>query len=150
MLFRGSFEHTIDLKGRTSVPVRFREVLAANYGDKLIATAWFEPNLQIWPLKSWEAFEERLSRRNPQEPGVKQIYRVCVSTATDVEIDKLGRILVPSTLRTRAALEKDVVWVGLAKNMELWSKAGWDTAQSEALSKAHSADVERVLAEISG
>jgi MraZ protein len=150
MLFRGSYEHAIDLKGRTSVPARFREVLAANYGDKLIATAWFDPCLLIWPLKSWEAFEELLSRRNPGEPGVKQIYRVAVSTASELGVDKLGRILIPSTLRAHAALEKDVVWVGQSKSMQLWSKAGWEKAHSEARSEEHREAVDRVLGELRG
>ncbi len=150
MLFRGSVEHTIDAKGRTSVPARFREVLSAHYGDKLIATAWFEPCLQIYPLKNWETYEAALSARNPLEPGVKQIYRICVATATEVEVDKLGRILVPPTLRAHAALEKDVVWIGMSKNMELWSKAGWENAQAEARSDVHSAAVSKVLSEIRG
>lgn len=152
MFFRGSHEHTIDAKGRTSVPAPFRKVLAAaDYGEKLIATAWFEPCLQIYPLKSWEEFEKKLSMRNPGEPGVKQIYRVCVSTATDVEVDKLGRILIPPTLRARADLAKeikDVVWVGLSKHMQLWSKVRWEEAQAEALSETHSADVARIFSEI--
>ncbi len=153
MFFRGSHEHTIDAKGRTSVPAAFRKVLAAaEYGgEKLIATAWFEPCLQVFPLKSWEEFEGKLKQRNPGEPGVKQIYRVCISTATDVEVDKLGRILIPPELRARAELAKevkDVFWVGMGNQMQLWSKARWDEAQAEALSEMHSADVARVLSEI--
>ena len=63
-------------------------------------------------------------------------------------LDKMGRVLVPPTLRAHASLEKDVVWVGMVKVMELWSRAGWAKAQEDARAAADSADVARVLAEL--
>jgi len=150
MFFRGLFEHTIDPKGRTSVPARFREVLSTNYGEKLIVTTAFDRCLHVVPLKTWEAFEQRLGQRNPMEPGVKQIFRTYVANATELEIDKLGRVLLPPNLRAWGSLEKDVVWVGQIKQMELWSKAGWEKASADALSADHETDVARVFSEIGG
>jgi MraZ protein len=150
MYFRGLFEHTIDAKGRTSVPARFREVLTANYGDRLIVTTAFDRCLHALPLKTWESFEERLGQRSSAEPGVKQIYRTYVANATEVDVDKLGRILLPPNLRAWASLEKDLVWVGQIKHMELWSKDGWQKASGEALSEEHGGDVARVFAELGG
>ena len=149
MSFLGTSEHTIDAKGRTSVPSRFRELLAGEYGDadKLIVTVSFDRCLHAHPLKAWSAFMEKLAQRSSQEEGVKQIYRVYVAHATQVEIDKLGRILLPANLRSLGGLEKDVVWVGQVKHMELWSKAGWEKASAEAFSDAHKADVERIFRE---
>jgi MraZ protein len=148
MFFRGLFEHTIDAKGRTSVPARFREVLAANYGERLIVTTAFDRCLHVLPLKNWEAIEAKLGQRSSAEPGVKQIYRTYVANATEVDVDKLGRVLLTPHLRTWAGLEKEVVWVGQIKHIELWSKAGWEKASAEALSEQYGADVARVFAEI--
>lgn len=148
MFFRGLFEHTIDGKGRTSVPARFREVLTANYGERLIVTTAFDRCLHALPLKNWEALEAKLGQRSPQEPGVKQIYRTYVANATEVDVDKLGRILLTPNLRSWAGLEKDVVWVGQIKQIELWSKDAWAKASSEAMASEHMADIARVFSEI--
>lgn len=148
MFFRGLFEHTIDAKGRTSVPARFREVLTANYGERLIVTTSHDRCLHVLPLKNWEAFEAKLGQRNSAEPGVKQIYRTYVANATEVDVDKLGRVLLTPNLRGWAGLEKDVVWVGQIKHIELWSKDGWARASSEAMEMQHEADIARVFAEL--
>ncbi len=150
MFFRGLHQHTIDGKGRTSVPARFRDVLAANYGERLVVTTAFDPCLHIRPLKSWEELEAKLAQRSPMEPGVKEVYRTYVANATEVDVDKLGRILLPPNLRAHAALEKDVVWVGQIKLIELWSQAGWQQAQAEALTEDKRAHIDRVFADIGG
>jgi len=147
MSFLGSSEHTIDAKGRISVPARFRELLSKEFGDKLIATVSFDRCLHVHPLKSWEAFEAKLAQRSSQEPGVKQIYRVYVANATEVDVDKLGRILLPAGLRGHAGLEKNAVWVGQAKHMELWSKAAWEKASAEAFGESFKADIDRIFRE---
>jgi MraZ protein len=70
-----------------------------------------------------------------------------VANATEMEVDKLGRVLLPSKLREYAQLEKEVVWVGVDKRMEIWSKANWDKAQAEAFSDEHRIAVQRVMEE---
>jgi MraZ protein len=82
------------------------------------------------------------------EPGVKSLLRLYVAPAQEVAPDKLGRVLIPPSLRTHARLEKEVVWVGMVKVIELWSKDGWAAAQEEARASAESTDVMRVLAEL--
>jgi MraZ protein len=155
MFFRGLFEHSIDGKGRTSVPARFREVLVQSYGEKLVVTFGFtdDPNerfLGVYPLKNWEELEASLARRNQSEPEVKQIYRTYVANAFEVEVDKLGRVLLPPNLREYGALEKDVVWVGQGKRMHLWSKASWTLVQSAAGSPELHKGAAKVWGEIGG
>ena len=101
-------------------------------------------------MREWEQLENALARRNPMEPGVKSLLRLYVASAQEVTLDKLGRVLVPETLREHAALKLngDVVWAGMVKVIELWSKSGWRTAQEEARTAADSADVMRVLTEL--
>ena len=147
-MFRGVFEHQIDGKGRTSFPAKLRETLVGSYDERLILTTALDSCLHAYPVREWEKVEEALSRRNPMEPGVKQLMRLYVASAQECPLDKLGRILIPPTLRAHAALEKDVIWAGMVKVVELWSKEGWARAQDEARTAADSAEVMRVLSEL--
>ena len=148
-MFRGVFEHQIDAKGRTSFPVKLRDTLVGSYDDRLIVTTALDPCLHAYPVREWEALEAALGKRNPMEPGVKALLRLYVASAQEVQLDKLGRVLIPPTLRAHAGLEKDVIWAGMVKVIELWSKDGWAKAQDEARSEAsNSADVLRVLTEL--
>ncbi|MDX2011388.1 MAG: division/cell wall cluster transcriptional repressor MraZ [Myxococcaceae bacterium] len=147
-MFRGVYEHQIDAKGRTSFPAKLREVLVGQYDERLIVTTSLDACLHCYPVKEWEQLEAALARRNPMEPGVKSLLRLYVAPAQEVAVDKLGRVLVPPSLRGHAHLEKDVIWAGMVKVIELWSKTGWDAAQAEARTAADSADVMRVLTEL--
>ncbi len=147
-MFRGVFEHQIDAKGRTSFPVKLRETLVGGYDDRLIVTTALDPCLHCYPVREWEALETALARRNPMEPGVKALLRLYVASAQEVQLDKLGRVLIPPQLRSYAGLEKDLVWAGMVKVIELWSKGGWTKAQEAARTEADSADVMRVLTEL--
>ncbi len=149
-MFRGVYEHHIDAKGRTSFPAKLRETLVGQYDERLIITTALDACLHCYPVREWEQLETALARRNPMEPGVKSLLRLYVASAQEVTLDKLGRVLVPETLREHAALKLngDVVWAGMVKVIELWSKSGWRTAQEEARTAADSADVMRVLTEL--
>ncbi|MDC0709595.1 division/cell wall cluster transcriptional repressor MraZ [Stigmatella sp. ncwal1] len=147
-MFRGVYEHQIDAKGRTSLPARLRETLVGAYDERLILTTALDPCLHAYPVREWEALETALGRRSPMEPGVKTLMRLYVASAQECPLDKLGRILIPPSLRAHAKLEKDMVWVGMVKVIELWSREGWAKAQEEARAAADSADVARVLAEL--
>ncbi len=147
-MFRGVYEHQIDAKGRTSFPAKLRETLVGQYDDRLILTTALDACLHCYPVREWEALETALARRNPMEPGVKSLLRLYVASAQEVPLDKLGRVLVPPSLRAHAKLERDVVWAGMVKVIELWSQDGWHAAQDEARAEADSADVMRVLTEL--
>ena len=147
-MFRGVYEHQIDAKGRTSLPARLRETLVGSYDERLIVTTALDPCLHAYPVREWEALETALARRNPMEPGVKTLMRLYVASAQECPLDKLGRLLIPPSLRTYAKLEKDVVWAGMVKVIELWSLDGWAKAQADARQEATSQDVLRVLGEL--
>ncbi len=142
------FEHQIDAKGRTSFPAKLRETLVGTYDERLIVTTALDSCLHAYPVREWEQLEKALAKRNPLEPGVKQLMRLYVAPAQECPLDKLGRLLVPPTLRAHASLEKDVIWAGMVTVIELWSKGGWATAQEQARTEADSADVMRVLTEL--
>lgn len=147
-MFRGVFEHQIDSKGRTSLPARLRETLLGSYDDRLILTTALDSCLHAYPVREWERLEASLADRNPMEPGVKTLMRLYVAPAQECPLDRLGRLLVPPSLRLHAQLEKDVVWAGMVRVIELWSHEGWAKAQAEARQGADSQDVMRVLTEL--
>jgi MraZ protein len=147
-VFRGVFEHQIDSKGRTSFPVKLRESLLAHGDDRMIVTTSLDACLHCYPLKEWELLERALSKRNPMEPGVKSLLRLYVASAQEIQADKLGRILLPENLRTHAKLSKDLIWAGMVKIIEIWSKKGWKEAQENARQTSDSQDVMRVLSEL--
>ena len=147
-MFRGVYEHQIDAKGRTSLPAKLRETLLGAYDERLILTTALDGCLHAYPVREWETLEASLAKRNAMEPGVRTLMRLYVAPAQECPVDKLGRILIPPPLREYAQLGKDVVWAGMVKVIELWSKEGWSRAQEEARAAADSAEVMRVLTEL--
>ncbi len=124
-MWQGQFEHAIDAKGRTSVPARFRESLAALAQEAFVITSGLDPCLVAYPLEEWRAFEEKLSKLPRFDPHVVKLRRIYVSAAVETTIDSQGRVLIPPTLRAYASLEKDVIWAGMGRYAELWSKERW-------------------------
>lgn len=124
-MFRGRYEHTIDAKGRTSVPARYRDALSAAGERRVVLTSALDPCLVAYAPQEWAAFEERLGRLSQFDPAVKKLRRIYVSGAVECEFDDVGRILVPPTLRAHAGLQKDVLWAGSGRYAELWDKDQW-------------------------
>ena len=120
-MFTGEYNHTIDPKGRLIVPARFREEL----GEAFWITNGNDGCLIIYPEKAWEAFLEKLQLLTNTEKK-RKIVRSFVSKANNVELDKQGRVLIPTALRGYAGLEKDVVLAGAIDKIEVWDKKRWD------------------------
>lgn len=130
-MFRGRFDYTIDEKGRTSLPAKFREVLSANYDERLILTT-FDNCLWAYPVKEWSVIEEKIAALPQFKAEVKALQRVFVSGAVECPLDKQGRIVIPPTLRDYAALKKDILFVGMTKRIEIWSNEKWSEVFSAA------------------
>lgn len=146
-VFRGQYEHAIDGKGRTSVPSRFREVLEGQ--SRLVITTGLEPCLVAYPMTEWTLFEERLSALPRFDPSVAMIRRIYVSGAVEVEVDKLGRVLIPAALRDYAGLARNALWAGMGKHLELWAKERFDELRASVLADpAQRMDMARRLAEL--
>jgi MraZ protein len=130
-MFRGRFDHTIDSKGRVSIPAKYRELLTEKYDDRLILTN-FDRCIVAYPYEEWRTVEEKVASLSMVKKEVKAFQRFFISGAAECPIDRLGRILVPPSLREYAQLERDVVFVGQVKKFEIWSKQRW----SEEISRA--------------
>lgn len=128
IMFRGQYTHTIDAKGRTSLPARFRDQLFQQGEARVVLTpALAEPCIHVFPLSAWEELEQRVAAL-PSSQAVVQMRRRYVSAAVDCELDKQGRLLVPQQLREHAMLTHEVQWAGVGNKAELWSKERWDRA----------------------
>jgi MraZ protein len=135
MMFRGHYEHTIDAKGRTSLPARFRHALTAigsSIGEsRLIATpALADRCLDVYPITAWEEFEAKVAALPKWDRDTVLLRRRYVSAAVECELDRHGRILIPASLREHAGLDKEVLWAGVGATMELWARARWRDAQA--------------------
>ncbi len=123
-MFMGEYNHSIDAKNRIIMPVKFREKL----GDTFVVTQGLDGCLFVFPDNEWKAFEEKLKSLPMTNKEARQFIRFFLAGAAEVETDKQGRILLPTVLRTFADLQKDVVLIGVASRVEIWSKERWDSA----------------------
>ncbi|MBO4292708.1 MAG: division/cell wall cluster transcriptional repressor MraZ [Lachnospiraceae bacterium] len=121
-MFMCEYNHTVDAKGRLIIPAKFREVL----GDEFVVCKGLDHCLYIYSNEDWEAFSAQLAALPLTNKEARQFVRFFLSGASQVEVDKQGRILVPPTLRTFAELDKDVVLAGAGHRIEIWNKARWD------------------------
>ena len=125
-MFMGEYNHTIDAKGRLIVPAKFREIL----GDNFIVTKGLDGCLFVYPNDEWTRFEEKLKSLPLTNKNARQFTRFFLAGEAACAVDKQGRILLPQVLREFASLEKDVVLVGVASRIEIWSRERWDESMN--------------------
>ncbi len=124
--FRGEYSHSIDAKGRLIIPAKFRELL----GDQFVVTRGFDGCLFVFAQEGWDDFEAKLQALPMDSPDVRTLTRFFLAGATDAELDKQGRILLPATLLKHARIEKDAVIAGVGNRVEIWNKDDWDKAST--------------------
>lgn len=142
-MFRGYYEHSIDHKGRVSFPARFRDVLTESYTEAMVLTH-FKDSVFCYPREEWEALEGKIAKLSQFQKEVQSFQRYFLSGASEVSIDKQGRILLPQHLREQAGIDKDIVFVGMLKKIEIWSKERWQQVFEE--SKSQIEDISDVVA----
>ena len=130
-MFRGSFEHTVDAKGRVSVPSKFRDLIADRYDGRMVMTMDFDQCLTVYPLEEWEKLEEKIRTLPVMKQEVKDFMRFLFSSATECELDKQGRILIPPSHRERAGIAKNVLVVGIMNKIEIWDAKAWEARNSQ-------------------
>ena len=121
-MFMGRYNHTIDPKGRLSIPSKYREIL----GDEFVVSKGMDGCLFVFDNSEWQNFAEKLRELPMMDKEVRQFTRFFLAGAASVEVDKQGRILLPSVLREFADITKDAVLVGVGSRIEIWSKNRWE------------------------
>ena len=128
-LFSGMYYNTIDSKGRIMIPSAFRDTLSKHYGSGLVlVNEALDPCLLSYPIDEWNRHLEKLNSLPQYNKHVRFYMRKVVASATECEIDKQGRVLIPVALRKSALLQKEVVLAGQGKKIEIWDKQQWDDA----------------------
>src|ERR1051325_8581839 len=125
---RGSFEHTIDAKGRLSVPSKFREVLLGKGDDRLVITNFAiggQRCLDVYPFDEWTQLEEEIRKKPKFDPAMLVFQNYYFGGASECVLDKEGRILIPPLLRQHANLKRDVVLVSALEKFRIWDREVW-------------------------
>ena len=120
-MFLGQFVHTLDSKGRLTIPAKFRAVLDAG----LVVTRGMDRCLAVFPPGEWEKLAGRVSDLPITDRQARALRRFLFASASDVSPDKQGRILIPPRLREYASLDGEVVVAGLNNYIEIWNKDAW-------------------------
>ena len=120
-MFIGEYHHTIDEKGRIIVPAKFREEL----GNNFIVTRGIEDCLFVYSAENWAKITNKLSSLPFTHKDARTFNRFFMSGATDVELDKQGRMNLPAPLISYAHLLKDCVIIGTGDRLEVWSEESW-------------------------
>jgi MraZ protein len=124
-VFAGRYEYGIDDKSRVSIPAKFRETLSTNYDLRLILTN-LDNCIVAYPQQEWLELQEKLAAREHLTKEARAFLRFFYSGVSECPIDKLGRILVPQSLRTYANIKKDVTVIGMFRKIEIWARETWD------------------------
>jgi MraZ protein len=131
MAFRGTFDHTLDVKNRLTVPAKFRTDLS----DGVVLAKGVESCVEVWRPGDYDAYTQTvLGERNPFSPEARQLTRFLSANAHDTEIDSAGRVGFPDFLREHAGQAKEVVVAGAGDRLEVWDKAAW-AEQNASLTK---------------
>jgi len=123
-MFRGTYEHTVDQKGRLSIPSKFREILRDHFSEMLIITR-SDGCLVAYTEDEWQRLERKISELPQLKANVTDVQRYIIASASDCPVDKQGRILIPQYLREHAEIARDVILAGMTNKIEIWSKERW-------------------------
>ena len=137
-MFRGSNSVTLDARGRMALPARFRQVVLDHCDGQVVITIDIrEPCLVLYPLPEWERIESQLQSLPNVQSSSRDIQRLLIGNATDVELDGHGRARIPPTLREFAGLEKRLIVAGIGKKIEIWSEERWNAGRENWSAAAH-------------
>jgi MraZ protein len=126
-MFLGDHQHTLDAKGRVSLPAKFR----AEMTGKLVIAKGFEDCLYVYSADEYNRFVEELLTTEDFDPRMRRIRRFFTSGAVEAELDSAGRISLPPVLREYAGLKKDVAVTGNGNRIEIWDSEAWSAYNGE-------------------
>jgi MraZ protein len=118
----GEYKHGLDPKKRVSIPAKFRKEI----GKKAVITRGLDKCLFVYPMSEWEKVAEKLSSLPTGQSDTRNFVRMMLAGAVDVDIDSLGRVLIPDYLKNYAGLKDKVVIAGVYKRLEIWNEENWE------------------------
>jgi MraZ protein len=125
-MFRGASSINLDAKGRIAIPAKYRDRLRESCNGQIIVTIDLEqPCLSLFPLPHWEQLERQLQGLSNTNPVHQSIKRLLLGHASECELDKNGRVLLPAVLREHAGLDKHLMLAGMGNTFQIWNDAMW-------------------------
>lgn len=128
----GEFTHSIDEKGRTSLPSKFKTEM----GARVILSRGLDETISVYTEEAWKKLNEKLSETlSMTNPAHRKFHRF-ITSASEVDLDKQGRVRIPDFLKEHANIAKKVVWVGMGDKAEIWSEEKWEKYISDVSSQS--------------
>lgn len=126
-MFIGEYNHNLDIKRRLAIPAKFRKEL----GKRAVITRGLDSCLFVYPSSEWEKVAVKLSELPTGQKDSRDFMRLFLAGAADVELDGLGRILIPDFLSEYAGLKGEASVIGVFRRVEIWNKERWETYKKE-------------------
>lgn len=123
----GEYQHTLDPKKRLAIPAKVRKGL----GETAVLTRGLDNCLSLYPMQEWQKLTEKLASLPMGQGDTRSFSRLMLAGAVEVELDTLGRILVPDYLKEYAGLKQRVVVAGVYNRLEIWDEERWNTYKRE-------------------
>lgn len=130
-MFRGISNIAVDSKGRVAIPKNHREPLIKTTSGQLMLTVGPNSCVLVYPLHEWWPTEEKIMSLPNTNPLHRRMQLMYVGHATETEIDKNGRILLPAKLREFASIERKAVMVGQGRRLEIWEEERWNEESAD-------------------
>jgi MraZ protein len=127
VMFIGEYQHAVDNKNRMIIPSKFRDSL----GESFVLTKGLDGCLYAYTMEEWKILEEKLKKLPLTNKDARAFVRFFFSGANEVDIDKQGRALIPQNLLEYAAIEKEIVSIGVSTRIEIWGKEKWEEYNSQ-------------------
>ncbi len=128
LMFIGEYNHTLDNKNRVSMPAKFR----GYFGGSFVMTKGLDNCLFVYPMDEWSNIETKLKNLPITNKDARAFVRFFFAGATECEIDKQGRTLIPNNLKEFAKIDKDVVIIGVSTRVEIWGLEEWNKFNNDA------------------
>lgn len=123
----GEYQHTLDTKKRLAIPAKLRKEL----GETAVLTRGLDACLALYPMREWQRLTEKLSQLPVGQGNTRSFSRLMLAGAVEVELDQLGRILVPDYLKSYAGLKQKVVIAGVYNRLEVWDEERWNAYKAD-------------------
>lgn len=130
----GQYSHSIDPKNRVSLPSKFRKEI----GKKVVATYGLEQCLFLYSIKEWSRISEEIAKLGMMSSDTREFNRYMFGGAQELDVDSLGRILLPEYLCGFAKLKSKAVFVGVHKRIEIWNEEKWEEYKKKVVGEADS------------
>jgi len=117
----GEYAHILDAKKRLSLPSKFRK----KFGKRVVVTRGLDNCLFLYPINEWEKISEKLGELSIGQADTRGFNRFMLSGAVEIDVDSVGRILIPDYLKDFANLKSKVVFAGIHNRAEIWNEKSW-------------------------